>query len=120
MAWRDVRRSRGRSILVLVMIALPVLGVTAADVIIQTSDVSGAEALDRRLGAADARLDLMSDGGSVNQAFDPDDGSSWSGNPRGNDDATVLADVATALGRDVRGIERREGSVGFTTDQGTR
>ena len=51
--------SRGRSILVLVMIALPVLAVTAADVVIQTQDVSGAEALDRRLGAADARVNVQ-------------------------------------------------------------
>ena len=38
------------------MIALPVLAVTAADVVLQTQDVSGAESLDRRLGAADARV----------------------------------------------------------------
>ena len=50
MARRDALRARGRSILVLVMIALPVLAVTAADVVIQTRHVSGAEALDRRLG----------------------------------------------------------------------
>ena len=36
MARRDAVRARGRSVLVLVMIALPVLAVTAADVVIQT------------------------------------------------------------------------------------
>ena len=41
---------RGRSVLVLVMIALPVLAVTAADVLIQTSTVSGVESIDRRMG----------------------------------------------------------------------
>jgi putative ABC transport system permease protein len=50
MAWRDARRSRARSALVLVMIALPVLGVTTADVLIQTSDVDAVERIDRSLG----------------------------------------------------------------------
>lgn len=50
MAWRDVRRSKARSALALVMIALPVLGVTAADVLISTSDVSSVERVDRTLG----------------------------------------------------------------------
>lgn len=51
MAWRDARRSRARSVLVLVLIALPVLGVTTADVLIRTSDVDAVERLDRDLGA---------------------------------------------------------------------
>ena len=59
MARRDAVRARGRSILVLVMIALPVLAVTTADVIIHTSQVTGAESLDRRMGAADARVDPL-------------------------------------------------------------
>ena len=54
MARRDAVRHRGKSVLVLVMIALPVLGVTAADVVIQTQEVSGSEAMERRLGTADA------------------------------------------------------------------
>ncbi len=56
MARREATRARGRSLLVLVMIALPVLAVTAADVVMRTADVSGSEALERRLGAADARV----------------------------------------------------------------
>ncbi len=36
-ARREALRARGRSALVLAMIALPVLGVTAADVVIQTA-----------------------------------------------------------------------------------
>ena len=51
LARRDAQRHRARSILVLVMIALPVLAVTAADVMIQTSGVSGAESVDRRMGS---------------------------------------------------------------------
>ena len=72
MAWRDARRSRGRSALVLVMIALPVLGVTAVDVVFQTQTVAGAEALERRLGAADARVTIEEGITEVVQGFDPD------------------------------------------------
>src|SRR5690606_447117 len=64
-------RSRGRSILVLVMIALPVLGVTAAAVVIKTAEVSGIERADRIMGSADARL--WTEGrGRIVQAADPE------------------------------------------------
>ena len=102
MAWRDVRRSRGRSVLVLVMIALPVLGVTAADVLIQTQDVSGTEALDRRLGSAAARVDVSRWAKDVVQGVDPDDGMMAGGRLRGP--LPDLDAVRQALGRDVRGI----------------
>ena len=39
-ARRDARRARGRSLLVVAMIALPVLGVTAADVVARTYELS--------------------------------------------------------------------------------
>lgn len=116
MAWRDARRSRARSALVLVMIALPVLGVTAADVIIQTTEVSGAEALERRMGAADARITAERGVARVQQGFDPDDVSAWQrGKGRG---PLSLDDVETTLGRDVRALEQRTGSVRFATDSG--
>ena len=54
LARRDALRHRGRSVLVLVMIALPVLAVTTADVLIQTAKVSGPESVDRRMGSADS------------------------------------------------------------------
>ncbi len=72
-AWRDALRHRGRSILVLVMISLPVLAVSAAAVVLATSDVSGIERAERRLGAADARV-LTEGRGRVLQAPDPSDG----------------------------------------------
>ncbi len=117
MAWRDARRSRGRSILVLVMIALPVLAVTAADVVIQTANVSGTEALERRLGTADARVHFEAGVTSALQGFDPDDASSWSSSrkpqpPPGPDD------IAAVLGRDVRAVEWREAYRLMTTDKG--
>jgi putative ABC transport system permease protein len=56
LARREALRARGRSILVLAMIALPVLAVTAADVVLQTQSVSSVEGLDRRLGSAAAQV----------------------------------------------------------------
>ena len=50
LARRDAVRHRGRSIRVLVMIALPVLAVSAADVVFLTSDVDSVESRDRPRG----------------------------------------------------------------------
>ncbi|PVE12314.1 ABC transporter permease [Streptomyces scopuliridis] len=55
-ARRDAWRFKGRSFLVLAMIALPILGVSAADVTLRSSDLSTAESLNRDLGRADARI----------------------------------------------------------------
>ncbi len=59
-ARRDALRAKGRSALVVAMIALPVLAVTAADVIYRSGTPSRAETVNRLLGAADARF---TDGG---------------------------------------------------------
>ncbi|MEV8226095.1 ABC transporter permease [Streptomyces sp. NPDC079167] len=53
-ARRDAMRSKGRSALVVAMIALPVLGVTAADVTYRSSASTVAEDLTARMGSADA------------------------------------------------------------------
>ncbi|MFC6287176.1 FtsX-like permease family protein [Nocardioides sp. GCM10027113] len=117
MAWRDAWRHKGRSILTLVMIALPVLGVVAADIVIHTARVSGAEALERRLGAADARITVSPGAGRVVQDIDPDAGmGSWSG-PRQEETAT-LHGVAKVLGREVRAVEMAAGAKPFETDEG--
>ena len=118
LARRDALRSRGRSILVLVMIALPVLGVTAADVVLQTQDVSGAESLDRRLGGADARVTFQKGIGRVQQSFDPDDASGGDGTPGRHLDPSGLARVRSVLGDDVTGIRVTRGSVSVDTDRG--
>ena len=100
------------------MIALPVLAVTAADVVIQTGQVSGDEALDRRLGQADARVSFETDASRVYQSFDPDGGSlsteccEEQATPRG------LDAIATALDRDVTGLAMRSGTVEVRTDKG--
>ncbi|MEU6169873.1 ABC transporter permease [Streptomyces tanashiensis] len=55
-ARRDAWRSKGRSSLVLAMIALPILGVSALDLTYRSSELSPAERVERTIGAADARF----------------------------------------------------------------
>jgi putative ABC transport system permease protein len=55
-ARRDAWRSKGRSFLVLAMIALPIVGVSAADLTVRSSQLSTEQSLERSLGAADGRL----------------------------------------------------------------
>lgn len=55
-ARRDAVRAKGRSALVVAMIALPVLGVTAADLTYRSALATPAEQLTAELGAADARF----------------------------------------------------------------
>ncbi|MFF5783696.1 FtsX-like permease family protein [Streptomyces sp. NPDC012693] len=53
-ARRDAWRSKGRSALVLAMIALPILGVSALDLTYRSSELSPAEQASRSMGTADA------------------------------------------------------------------
>ncbi len=117
LAWRDAARARGRSTLVLVMIALPVLAVTAAAVLIATSDVSGAESLERRLGAADAAVSFEQVPMEMVQFFDPYDG--YSGTRELSDaPAPTQETVAEVLGRDVRAIGMQQTGRQVVTDKG--
>lgn len=59
-ARRDALRAKGRSALVVAMIALPVLGVTAADITYRSAELTPAEQLTAQIGSADA---LYSDAG---------------------------------------------------------
>lgn len=117
LAWRDAVRAKARSALVLVLVALPVLGVVAADVVIATSRVSGSEAIERRLGTADALVSFTGQQGRVYQGFDPDDGSgTWQSS--GNNLATGLSDVGRVLGRPVTGVEWQTWGVEVRTERG--
>jgi len=51
-----VLRHRGRSLLAVAMVGLPVLAVVGADTLYRTRDISPMEALPATLGAANARL----------------------------------------------------------------
>ncbi|MFB7515569.1 FtsX-like permease family protein [Streptomyces sp. NPDC056144] len=53
-ARRDAWRSKGRSALVLAMIALPILGVSGLDLTYRSSQLSPAERVERSMGTADA------------------------------------------------------------------
>lgn len=109
LARRDALRARGRSLLVLVMIALPVLAVSAAAIVQATADVAGAEGADRRMGAAEARIRPV--GGTVFQAPDPEDygAGGWGSDGQGHGDKPSYDAVTAVLGPDVRAITLREG-----------
>ena len=116
LAQREARRHRARSLLVLVMIALPVLGVTIADTVYSTSALTGTEGLDRRLGTAEARVQLSDDAGLVYQDVDPEGRSGWASGRRG--DPVGLDDLLAVLGPDRPTAELVEGSVSYETALG--
>lgn len=62
-ARRDAWRSKGRSALVLAMIALPIVGVSAVDLTVRSSQLSGEQRMDRLLGATDAKVRVSGMGG---------------------------------------------------------
>ncbi|PYC67074.1 ABC transporter permease [Streptomyces tateyamensis] len=67
-ARRDALRAKGRSALVLAMIALPVLGVAGADVVYRSTDLTTAQQVERQLGRADVLLQSSGSGYEVVQA----------------------------------------------------
>ncbi|MFJ3789209.1 FtsX-like permease family protein [Kitasatospora sp. NPDC090091] len=71
-ARRDALRAKGRSALVVAMVALPVLGVTGADVVFRSAELDPVERVVRTMGQSDAELRLMERGAIVLQAPDPD------------------------------------------------
>ncbi|KRE60393.1 FtsX-like permease family protein [Nostocoides sp. Soil756] len=73
MARRDVRRHRGRSALVVVMVLLPTLLLSTVVTIAYTSDVTGAEKIPAAMGSGQALLQLP-DTMRVAQGADPDAG----------------------------------------------
>ncbi|MFL6138456.1 MAG: FtsX-like permease family protein [Frankiaceae bacterium] len=77
LARRDALLHKGRSLLVMLMVALPVLGLTGADVLARTMQLSPMQKLDREIGRADARLQIV--GGQVTQGADAATGTSSDG-----------------------------------------
>ncbi|WP_224284742.1 FtsX-like permease family protein, partial [Streptomyces sp. LS1784] len=73
-ARRDALRSKGRSALVIAMVALPVLGVTGADVVFRSAELTPAERAVRYMGQAAGEVHMVERGSSVKQAPDPDKG----------------------------------------------
>ena len=60
LARRDARRAKGRTVLVLLMVGLPVMAIVGGDSLNRTNELSAVEALPSRLGSADARIEGVS------------------------------------------------------------
>ncbi|MFF2351366.1 FtsX-like permease family protein [Kitasatospora sp. NPDC058115] len=71
-ARRDALRAKGRSALVVAMVALPVLGVTGADVFFRSAELDPIERIERTMGQAGASLEILDRGAVVLQTPDPD------------------------------------------------
>lgn len=78
LAWRGMRRDRGRCALIVALIGLPVMAVTAVLTLVATHSLDGREALPGRLGSADALIRAVGDVA----AQDPD-GDDWRPSGRG-------------------------------------
>ncbi|MFD7733205.1 ABC transporter permease [Kitasatospora phosalacinea] len=72
-ARRDAARAKGRSALVLAMIALPVLGVAGVDVIARSTQLEPAEQIARKMGGAQAYVTMNTPGSAVVQSPDGED-----------------------------------------------
>lgn len=118
-ARREALRAKGRTVLMLVMIALPVMGVSAADVIFQTQDVNSAESIDRRIGTeAEAQVTVSgSRVGPLEQARDPEVGYGESYEGRRHRPPS-LAKVLQVLGGERRGIEMGRTYIEAQSDHG--
>lgn len=118
-ARRDAWRSKGRSFLVLAMIALPILGVSAADLTLRSAELSTEQKLERTLGAADARVTdpgvggapLMQDPGNSNN-YALVDNSDGKPSPEGK------TDVAKALPTGAKSLPDSVGSAKLLTTHG--
>lgn len=84
MARRDVRRHKGRSALVVVMVAIPTLLLSVLVTIAATSDVSGAERIEPTMGSAQALVE----GPDPSQMFQQSD--PWNGTASEGKQATPI------------------------------
>ncbi|MFJ1798707.1 FtsX-like permease family protein [Streptomyces sp. NPDC088180] len=119
-ARRDAVRAKGRSALVVAMIALPVLGVTAADLAYRSALPTKAKELTAALGAADARFSATSLGPVKLQQMP--DGVAW-GTPEGAPDPTPEeqekpVDVTAAFPEGSRYLTERTVPASVTTRHG--
>ncbi|WP_432007210.1 FtsX-like permease family protein [Streptomyces parvus] len=119
-ARRDAVRAKGRSALVVAMIALPVLGVTAADLTYRSALPTKAEELTAELGSADARF-MSTSIGPVKLQQMPD-GINWS-TPEGAPDPTPEeqakpVDVPAAFPEGSRYLTERSLPASVTTRHG--
>ena len=117
-ARRDAMRSKGRSALVVAMIALPVLGVTAADVTYRSALPDAGEELTAEMGSADAVYsDPGAGAGPIEQMPDAE---TWGGHAsdrfRGKDPEPVR--IADAFPKGSRHLTERSVPAVVTTRHG--
>ncbi|MEU2247560.1 FtsX-like permease family protein [Streptomyces sp. NPDC019224] len=114
-ARRDALRAKGRSALVVAMIALPVLGVTAADITYRSADLSPAEQLTARIGSADA---LYGDAGMGPIQQMPDGDMYNPANGEVPDEEPPPIDMRAVLPEGARAISEQSVSATVTTGYG--
>jgi putative ABC transport system permease protein len=114
---RDALRARGRSVLIMTMIGLPVLVVTAMLTILATADVDPHEGLTAELGTADARVRTT---GFQTDVYQDVTGRGWAASGEAVPSARPrpAAEVAGLLGPGTRLLPLNEGSVEFRTPAG--
>ncbi|MGN5634375.1 FtsX-like permease family protein [Streptomyces sp. AC154] len=115
-ARRDAMRAKGRSALVVAMIAIPVLGVTALDVTYRSVDNTTTEKLAAQLGSADA---LFKDpqAGPLDQSVDGDDYGPLSEEPQ-PDGGIPAIDLRTAFPKGSRSVSIQSVPANVTTGYG--
>lgn len=113
LARREAWRRKAQTALMLLLICLPVMAVSAATVVWRTSDVSSAESVTRRMGAAAAVLTPQQTR-DVEQKFDPDDGTAWGA---ANEPPATEAEIRTVLG-DRQLLPVRRDSADYRTAHG--
>ncbi|MFE3942572.1 FtsX-like permease family protein, partial [Streptomyces sp. NPDC059118] len=116
MARRDAMRSKGRSALVVAMIAVPVLGVTALDVTYRSVTPTAAEKLTASMGSSDA---LFSDrrSGPIEQLPNAQMYSSVDENAPLDEDAPEI-DISTTFPKGSRAISLQSAPASVTTKYG--
>ncbi|MFW3170440.1 FtsX-like permease family protein [Geodermatophilus sp. CPCC 206100] len=114
-AARDARRHRGRTLLIVLMVGLPVLAVTAADTLYRTTDTTPVEALPDTLGASDA---VLRGEARARVWADPATGAVWQADAPAAEPPWTRADVAAALPAGSRVVERVAGGTSYRTETG--
>ncbi|MFL6097985.1 MAG: FtsX-like permease family protein [Blastococcus sp.] len=113
-ARRDALRHKGRTLLVIAMVGLPVLAVVAADTLNRTNQISPIEALPSRLGSADVRIE----GASRDMVYaDPATGDVYAVKDSA-DPAWTRAEVAAALPDGSRIVQTETGRIKYRTGLG--
>ncbi|MBX6723796.1 MAG: ABC transporter permease, partial [Dactylosporangium sp.] len=114
-ARREARRAKGRSALVVAMIAVPVLCLSFAAVTYDMFTLTPTERLTRELGAADARVWWMYEG----QAYQDFEADSFGSHDDGTKGAYTEAELLATLPPGSRIIADLEGRVDMRTPAGT-